>query len=1254
MRQLQGSPIPSRSSVHAIAFVLCALSLLSGTFPLHASELPAGPAVRAKTVPVDSVPDSLRAKAEEAYANVRSLLPPPGAIAPPPSVDAGSHYLALRGLPSRAGTAFTSYDGEATWESGVGFPYYSTLSANRYSGEAAVRAGASGMLAGVAAEAADYVWFYVGSTKTISVQGMTSSFGGKLVIGSPYAIAGTEITCMIDDDPNLYFRNSIDPPYDLDYWISVVLQFACVPPLDVYCGESIELAIQLLETVTSYVGLAEALNIPQVETHTVTGSFVASPGWHSVSVGLRTNASSSLLYWAAGEAGRVGQVAQLFIDNYAPPGTPTIAGPSSGTIGISYAFQIAATDPNGDMVKYRVAWGDGQATDWTGFYASGTPVTLSHTYAAAGYYEIQATAQDQDLLESPAASHPIATGVPPDTQPPDTQITSGPSGTIDYNDVTFTWTGTDNVTPPEGLLFSWRLEGYETSWSSYASTTSRTYTDLPNGSYTFRVKAKDQAGNIDPTPASRSFTVNVGTLYLIRPDGTGQYPTIQAAINAASNGWVIELANGTFTGSGNRDIDFLGKAITVRSQSGDPSLCTIDCQGSESDPHRGFRFHSGEGPSSALQGVTITSGYAFRPPGSGDVGGGILCAGSSPTITNCILSRNVATWDGGGMCCYDGYANLANCVFEQNSAQNGPYGGGGALCLSSMERCTVTGCSFLGNTCSVGGALSFSPSLESQTAELTDCVFSGNSASVGGALEHEGGHLTMTHCVLADNSATEGGAIKTEASGLTVRTSTFAGNRAVAGSSLYCAQWSAAGLENSILASGSQGAAVFCDGGTAILTCCDIWDNAGGDWVGCIADQYGANGNISADPMFCDPDNGDYRIYNLSPCAPAQQPTCGLIGALGVGCMQTIYTIRPNGTGTYPTIQAAVDAASAGTIIELTDGVFTGSGNRDVDFRGKAIRIRSQSRNPAACVIDCEGSVAYEHRGFRFSSGEGVGSVLEGLTIQRGHIRDGGGIYCYSSSPTILRCVLLDNEATSFGGGIYCENEASPVISSCTIAGNGASEGGGGIECYDSSAPQIVNTIIAFSDAQEAVHCAAVSSPTLSCCDLYGNAGGDWVGQIAGQVGTNGNIGLDPWFCDLAAGDVMLATGSNCAPEQAPPGCGLIGALGVGCEYPSGTPEPPVPSMLFLARPAPNPFSGETVLSYGIPAGNASARVSLEVVDPNGRVVRGLVNAVAGPGAYRVRWNGTDDRGGELPSGIYWLRMRVGNREMNERIVRIR
>ena len=74
--------------------------------------------------------------------------------------------------------------------------------------------------------------------------------------------------------------------------------------------------------------------------------------------------------------------------------------------------------------------------------------------------------------------------------------------------------------------------------------------------------------------------------------------------------------------------------------------------------------------------------------------------------------------------------------------------------------------------------------------------------------------------------------------------------------------------------------------------------------------------------------------------------------------LATTYTVAPDGSGDFPTIQAALDAAISGDRIELNDGTFLGPGNRDLDFQGKAITLTAQSGDPAACLIDCEDQAA--------------------------------------------------------------------------------------------------------------------------------------------------------------------------------------------------------------------------------------------------------------------------------------------------------
>jgi hypothetical protein len=80
-----------------------------------------------------------------------------------------------------------------------------------------------------------------------------------------------------------------------------------------------------------------------------------------------------------------------------------------------------------------------------------------------------------------------------------------------------------------------------------------------------------------------------------------EQPTIQAGINAAVNGDTVLVADGTYTGDGNRDISFGGKNIVVKSENG-PEFTIIDCQGTSTEPHRAFTFNNSESTFAILNG----------------------------------------------------------------------------------------------------------------------------------------------------------------------------------------------------------------------------------------------------------------------------------------------------------------------------------------------------------------------------------------------------------------------------------------------------------------------------------------------------------------------------------------------------------------------------------------------------------------------------------------------------------------------------
>jgi hypothetical protein len=155
----------------------------------------------------------------------------------------------------------------------------------------------------------------------------------------------------------------------------------------------------------------------------------------------------------------------------------------------------------------------------------------------------------------------------------------------------------------------------------------------------------------------------------------------------------------------------------------------------------------------------------------------------------------------------------------------------------------------------------------------------------------------------------------------------------------------------------------------------------------------------------------------------------------------------------FPTIQAAINASFDGDTIVVLDGSYSGTGNRDIDFKGRAITLKS-ANGPENCIIDCEGSSQYPHRGFYFHNGEGSQSIVDGFTVTRGYtVSYGGGIYCNNCSPTIRNCIINLNRATS-GGGMY-NNQSNPILTNCTFSGNRSAEGAGMTNVY--SEPILIN-----------------------------------------------------------------------------------------------------------------------------------------------------------------------------------------------------
>ncbi len=434
--------------------------------------------------------------------------------------------------------------------------------------------------------------------------------------------------------------------------------------------------------------------------------------------------------------------------------------------------------------------------------------------------------------------------------------------------------------------------------------------------------------------------------------GSGDYLTIQEGIDAAGPGDTVLVQPGTYTGAGNRDLDFGGTNLVLVS-SGGYAVTTLDCENAA----RGFVFSSCEDTTAVVRGFTIANAAADSGAGA------FLTKGSDPRFEACLFLNNTASDKGGGLCCVSSSPVVRNCRFEQNTVGGGtlaagggaqpasvvyPHGGGmacldgsspviedtdfdlnvagggggGLYCYQSPPECVR--CDFTGNNLSTygnaGGAVALS---SSDGAVFTDCTFRGNGAAetiTGAGLYASSSDVTITDCAFMDNTAGSAAGLNlVYGSSGTITDCTFAGNTATwgcAAAGLRCFSGSDATITNctfadnngdhiwcqeasptieySILAYSTCGIAVRCEEGTEtpLIHHCFVYGNAASDTL-CGGNFHDI---VNADPLFCDMAGEDFTLCQDSPCLPgATWPS--LAGAEGEGCPACGNAVEPTTWG---------------------------------------------------------------------------------------------------------------------------------------------------------------------------------------------------------------------------------------------------------------------------------------------------------------------------------------------------------------------
>jgi len=328
----------------------------------------------------------------------------------------------------------------------------------------------------------------------------------------------------------------------------------------------------------------------------------------------------------------------------------------------------------------------------------------------------------------------------------------------------------------------------------------------------------------------------------------GDQPTIQAGIDAAVDGDIVLLADGTYTGVGNYNADFSGKSVTVKS-SGGADNCIVDCEGLG----RGFIAYNGE--TITLEGLTVKNGDA-----GDDFGGGVYANESEKLVAiDCLFNGNNANY-GGAVYCYS--SSLKNCSFVSNNAAFG-----GAVNCRGIEETTsitssLTSCSFTSNSAYMGGAVNSSDN----SSIFIGCAFTSNSASgLGGAVVTNTSSLLFTNCIFNSNSAYRGGAVSQgalESVPASFTNCIFAFNKATV-----------------------QGGAIWNEipydsvGLVRTIKNCILWDNIAPEssdvyekekplivTYSDIQEGHTGEGNIDSDPLFLSTNTAALYLHPYSPC----------------------------------------------------------------------------------------------------------------------------------------------------------------------------------------------------------------------------------------------------------------------------------------------------------------------------------------------------------------------------------------------------
>jgi len=402
----------------------------------------------------------------------------------------------------------------------------------------------------------------------------------------------------------------------------------------------------------------------------------------------------------------------------------------------------------------------------------------------------------------------------------------------------------------------------------------------------------------------------------------------------------------------------------------------------------------------------------------------------------------------------------------------------------------------------------------------------------------------------------------------------------------------------------------------------------------------------------------------------------------------------------FNTIQHGLNSAYNGDTVLVAEGTYSenvlwpakngitliGSGEENCIIDGGSLASVMRFEEDLGGIIDTTTLIrgftitnGYAQGGYPQNNGGGIycfesSPTLMNVTVTGNSSFTGGGIYCWSNSNPLLKDVTVTGNSTDlYGGGIYCY-ESSPDLSNVTITGNSASDAGGGFYCYNNSGPTLTNVTISdnmASDAGGGFYCASSSGPSLMNSISWNNfpqeiyffgfhepcsitvSFSDIQGGEA-EIETNGNgtvyweegnLDYDPLFCNPGNGDYSLAENSPCV-EMGENGANM-GATSIGCGA-MDVDNNVTPGLFILHQNYPNPFNPTTTFRYDLPE---DALVNVTIYDMMGRGVKTLIDDQQTAGYRSLQWNATNDLGSPVSAGIYLYMIQAGEFRQTKKMV---